>query len=273
MQCVKPFLVKVEGEIFEVPCGNCVACKITRAREWTLRILHEMSYHRGSVFLTLTYADEHLPPNETLQKNEFQKFVKRLRKALGVARIKYFACGEYGEESERPHYHAIILGWKPDIKETVYHGPNSVSSNFIEKLWKYGNNTVGSVTRESIGYTVGYIAKKFNGDMADELYAQKGREPPFQLVSQGMGKKFAFDNLHLCEQLYVTLNGKKMALPRYYKKLYGIDKMVLKSAGMERAHENYLKYVSRGDYLEEKRKSEAQRELNINASAKKRNKI
>jgi hypothetical protein len=93
-----------------VPCGKCIACRIARTREWTVRIMHEMSCHDNAVFATLTYDDDHLPPDRSISKDELQRFIKRLRKELGDRKIRYFACGEYGETTNRPHYHAIIFG-------------------------------------------------------------------------------------------------------------------------------------------------------------------
>ena len=58
-----------------VPCGKCLACRISKRREWSVRMLHELSSYDDAVFLTLTYADEFLPPNGSLDKAELQKFL------------------------------------------------------------------------------------------------------------------------------------------------------------------------------------------------------
>ena len=262
MQCVSPFMIKHEGEIFSVPCGKCVACKIARVREWTVRILHESEYYKHSVFVTLTYDDDHLPINNTLEKKEYQKFMKRLRKALpNDDRIKYFACGEYGEESERPHYHAIILGLRL-CKDT---------KDLIEEKWPQGFVRLGTVTYDSIRYVLDYMHKKYNGEMAEELYDKRNRERPFQLMSLGMGKRHAMQNVgRYADNLYLTVRGKKMGLPQYYKRLYGLDKETLKTVGRERAVEKVDKLLARcnGDVRQlskEERKSAHQRELNLEA--------
>jgi len=242
-----------------------VACKIQRVREWTVRIIHEMRYFKYSVFATLTYNEENLPLNYSLDKKEFQKFMKRLRKALGEQKVKYFACGEYGEESQRPHYHAIILGLRYD----------DVTQKLIEENWKHGFVKLGTVTKDSIRYTVDYMHKKYNGELGKKLYESSGRECPFQLVSQGMGKRHALDSIEqYAENLYMTYNGKKMGLPRYYRKLYGITSDMLRSQAIKRASERYEELMSRGDcYLTEKSKAAHQRERNILANMRERNKI
>ena len=85
-------------------------CRIALSREWATRVLHESDYWDHSCFTTLTYNNEHLPKDGSLHKDELQKFFKRLRKYLGDRKMKYFACGEYGDEGHRPHYHAILFG-------------------------------------------------------------------------------------------------------------------------------------------------------------------
>ena len=115
MYCVQPITIQVrpDGKALqnlEVPCGKCIGCRIAKRKEWSLRMLHELTYHPQSSFVTLTYDDYHLPPCCSLKKRHLQLFLKRLRKNLGERRIKYFACGEYGGQTMRPHYHAILFG-------------------------------------------------------------------------------------------------------------------------------------------------------------------
>jgi len=102
-----------------VPCGKCMHCRVAKRREWSLRMLHELDEHEDSIFITLTYDEDNVPENMSLRKADLQKFFKRLRKALGDRTIKYFACGEYGDKTERLHYHSIIFGLSlKDIEAT-----------------------------------------------------------------------------------------------------------------------------------------------------------
>lgn len=94
------------GDI-ELPCGRCVGCRLRRANEWALRVMHEAKLHPANCFVTLTYRDEDLPENGSLRHRDFQLFMKRLRKR---ADVRFYMCGEYGEQKLRPHYHACLFG-------------------------------------------------------------------------------------------------------------------------------------------------------------------
>jgi hypothetical protein len=119
MQCQSPFLVKNknldvnnENLMTPVPCGKCIPCLKRRSSHWSFRILQESKTAKSSCFITLTYDQVPLSPNglPTLLKRDYQTFFKRLRKLAphkkGKKRLKYFACGEYGTKTARPHYHS-----------------------------------------------------------------------------------------------------------------------------------------------------------------------
>lgn len=107
MQCVHPFFLRKEQ--FYVPCGHCVACRIAKSREWSIRLLGELGYWISSCFLTLTYDELHVPLS--LKKRDLQLFWKRLRKAFYPRKIKYFSCGEYGDQYGRPHQLSCNCFW------------------------------------------------------------------------------------------------------------------------------------------------------------------
>lgn len=216
MQCVHPRLIKNPAwdmtkdtpESFTVPCGVCVGCRIARTREWSVRLYHELPYHDDAVFLTLTYDEDHLPFDGGLHKDHLQKFFKRLRKDVDHP-IKAFSCGEYGENTHRPHYHSIIFGL------------SAKDRYLFDKHWKYGFNTVGSVSYDSIRYVCGYVQKKLYGKEAKRYL---DREPPFMSCSKHLGAKYCLDNAErLKETMKVTVRGVELSLPRYYRKLLGID--------------------------------------------------
>lgn len=215
MTCTSPFLVKMkEGGIVEVPCGNCISCRIARAREWAGRLVHEMEYHKDSIFVTLTYSTENLPIDQSISKDELQRFFKRLRKELDYdnRKIKYFASGEYGDTFGRPHYHSIIFGIS--LKQA--------DKDIVTKAWGLGNCHFGTVTFESARYVTSYVMKKYNGEKAKIEYGDK--EIPFCLMSKGLGKKFVLENKqYLYENLGFTLNGEKNGLSRYYKNILKIE--------------------------------------------------
>ena len=106
-----------ERTCLKIPCGQCVGCRLEYSRQWAVRCCHESSLHIYNCFITLTYDPEHLPDDGSLDIKHFQKFMKRLRDKLHPLRIRFFHCGEYGDKTRRPHYHALIFGYSfPDRK-------------------------------------------------------------------------------------------------------------------------------------------------------------
>lgn len=129
---------------------------------WAVRCMHEAQMHDRNCFITLTYADEFLPPGSSLEKKDWQDFMKRLRKEFRGERIRYFHCGEYGPQFGRPHYHACLFGF--DFRDKVYLGKRKGfpvwRSPVLERLWSYGRSEIGSVTFESAAYVARYVLKK-----------------------------------------------------------------------------------------------------------------
>lgn len=246
MTCTSPFNLDT-GQ--RVPCGRCLACRIAYSREWGLRIMHEMDAWKTSSFITLTYAPKNLPDGGSLDKPEFQKFMKRLRKRI-PGKMKYFACGEYGESYGRPHYHIAAFGVGPKEKEEV------------ELSWKKGFVHMGTLTYNSAVYVAGYIMKKYNGEKARQVYGEK--QVPFKMCSKGIGADWLDKNKDpVLQDLFVTMHGSKMSLPRYYKKLLGeeieIEKLIARDA--ERAAEHEKRLVKRGvDVWHEVEYEKAQRD-------------
>lgn len=262
-----------------VPCGRCRACRVSKSREMTVRMIHESDYHNDSLFLTLTYNDESLPENKELSKNELQKFFKRLRKSLGDRKIKYYASGEYGDLN-RPHYHAIIFGLS-----TTEHGTYrmkrvlAVESGPVFDAWApRGFITIGPLTFQTARYVTQYIHKKKWTNNPDKI------QQPFCLSSNGIGKDYVLNNQEeLFEKVGLTLNGIQMGLPKYYnKKLKEIDEERIKKGLREKAKERENELVDHylekyGDFqtispTEALEASRIQSELNLEVSEKLRSK-
>ena len=178
-------------------------------------MLHELNYHKESVFLTLTYNDYYVPSHGGLSIPELQNFFKRVRKKLECQnrKIKYFACGEYGEENMRPHYHAIVFGL----------GLNEYDKQLVRNQWPYcdwdnhsiNKNSFGLAEPDSIRYVAQYIDKKYTGDMEIEMYLEQGLQPVFRLMSQGIGERYAHDNQkQMNDLLYISHQGIKHSIPR-----------------------------------------------------------
>lgn len=144
------------------------------AQQWAIRLHHEATLDpANNAFITLTYSDEHLPKNSSLVKRDTQKFIKNLRN-LGL-KFRFFLCGEYGDKTQRPHYHAVILGhgFHSDKK----HSSDSKSgyplfkSKILSEAWENkGFADIGSVTPTSTAYTARYILKKQVGYAALHHY-------------------------------------------------------------------------------------------------------
>lgn len=130
-------------------CGQCIHCRVNQKREWTHRLILENELHDKSAFVTLTYNPENLPEDGNLQPDHLTKFLKRLRKRVEPRRLRYYAVGEYGEKSERPHFHLIIFGLGEDEQKVV------------EKAWPLGYVMLGDVSKDSAAYVADYCTKGF----------------------------------------------------------------------------------------------------------------
>lgn len=216
--CTKPHLIrdKVHGVYIEVPCRMCMDCRLKYTKEWAMRICNEAQSYDDNCFLTLTFNDENLPNDNSIHKRDLQLFVKRLRKYLGNKRIRYFGCGEYGGKFGRPHYHIIIFNWYPD---DAYYDNTCFKwrSPALENLWSFGFSTIGDVTFNSARYVASYVVKQKKGKQKD-YYLEKGIEPEFVIMSNGIGKAYCLKNAEQFKKLgYIPFNGMKSALPRYYE--------------------------------------------------------
>lgn len=159
-------------------CGQCVPCRITKARVWQHRMLLEQALHPDSCFLTLTYDDDHLPRNDDgtgiLVKQEVVDFLKRLRYYLDGRKIRYFVVGEYGEDiGKRPHYHMALFNVSYFEKTP------------ISRAWKEGFFYLGDLNKATARYMTGYVMKNLTRDTEEKLY---GRPPEFMLSSRGTSR-------------------------------------------------------------------------------------
>ena len=205
-----------------LPCGGCLGCRQARAKEWTLRCHLEQQEHRHTAFATLTYSEDNLPDFGSLQPDHLTDFIKRYRerirkhelksKATRPLRIRFFASGEYGETTARPHYHAILFGTKA-----------AEHSSLIEETWQLGNTRVENITPARIPYCAGYTSKKIgykmhpqrrtDPDTGELLYEW---QPPFIRMSRNPG--IGGDaRVHTSSwRAYAILNGQHMPVPKYY---------------------------------------------------------
>jgi hypothetical protein len=234
----------------EIPCGKCMSCRLDYSMKWAGRLIAEAKlYGDQNCFLTLTYDPKHYPDHGFLQKPDLQKFLKRLRthhsgvfpvegveSKNGRHPIRFYACGEYGGDTGRAHYHLAILNWKPsDLMPhggKTEHGDQLYTSNTLSKLWGLGHVLVGELTAESASYVSRYVTKKIGGEAALDHYSyidpetgellERPKEFATMSLKPGIGlpflKKHTGDLLH--GQLIMRKKNKilKLAIPKYFEK-------------------------------------------------------
>lgn len=177
----------------DIPCGKCVGCRMDNALQWKIRCCLELQYHKYAYFITLTYDDDHLPFNDDgepiLSKYDLQCFWKRFRKAGYL--LSYFACGEYGDKTKRPHYHALVYLDK-DLQGFSIISPNKFTCKTIQELWPYGHVMVEEVTPGNVSYVCGYVEKKQLKELND-VYPVN----PFRLMSRRPAIGYSYLKDHL----------------------------------------------------------------------------
>lgn len=197
-----------------------------------MRIVHEASLHDDNCFITLTYDDQHLPADGSLNKKHFQDFMKRLRKRFSHVRIRYYHCGEYGEQLGRPHYHACLFGLDFQDKQLFSQQDeySVYTSQVLADTWQLGFVTVGELTFESAAYCARYVTKKVTGHNAPDHYERVDPEtgeiywllPEYSTMSRrpGIGKDW-YDtyktDLWPSDEVPVPGSGVFKKVPRYYE--------------------------------------------------------
>lgn len=282
-QCITPFTVrmKLTNESIPVPCGKCPQCIARRTSAWSFRLLQEEKNAISAHFLTLTYDTDHVPITRngymTLDKTDVQKFLKRLRKVEApmyekdddgnfINSLKYYLCGEYGGNTNRPHYHVIIF--------------NVRLLSSIEKSWQLGSVHYGAVSGASVGYTLKYIskAKKIPYHRNDD------RLQEFSLMSKGLGLAYMTEEMinYHNEDIYGRNccnleEGKKIAMPRYYReRIFTESQRAQQKAWMKQQEpikREDIKSKYPGNYIEDKVQSDLHRFDKLKKSSEKRDKL
>lgn len=239
----------------QVPCGVCAECVRKHRNGWSFRLYHELQASHSAYFLTCTYGknddqygqwgsdppvffdngdDDYVdeitgeiisnPFNGfyTLDEKHHTDFLKRVRQVnkrkYGIDdQIKYYMCGEYGDQYGRPHYHYIIFNLAPEL---VYN-----ARLFSKNVWKQGQVDVGNVTLASINYVTQYIVqsdlRKKQRYKDKNGIGWKGPMLPFNRMSRNLGNIWLSDSTieHYKTNLKVTVDhpaGFQMPMPRYY---------------------------------------------------------
>lgn len=202
-----------------LPCGKCLGCRTSQAREWALRCHLELAGHQEAAFTTLTYNDENLPP--TLTKTHLAAFLRAFRKRCGPTRpIRFFASGEYGETGGRPHYHALLYGADARADEET-----------IEKAWGRGHTRTYPISHARIAYVAGYTQKKIHDakhtrHLREHVNPDTGEvteyywQPPFIEMSRRPGIGANAKQYRTSWREHAVLNGRAVPVPRFLHKAW-----------------------------------------------------
>lgn len=233
---------RIGSDSLQLPCGTCIECRRAQAKAWALRCTLEYSQHQRVAFTTLTYDDDHLPL--TLRKRDLQLFLKRARQRLArnktsARALRFFASGEYGETTNRPHYHAILFG------------ADKRDSALIQDTWALGFTSTEHATPASIAYTAGYCAKKLTDNyrrwwpehMYERINYETGEvyryQPPFLQMSRRPGIGGAARQFTNSWRDHAILNGAKLAVPRFLRKAW--DELASPEEQEQLSYETYKK--------------------------------
>lgn len=223
MKCANPFFHRKYNAFF--PCGCCLACRAQKAMEWTLRLALEEVYHQDTAFVTLTYAPEHLPEHNSLSSTDLQSFLKRLRRRLDY-KIRFYACGEYGDKFGRAHYHLIIFGLKLQDFEKVH------------LAWQKGRVEVEqTASQKAFKYVAGYVNKKI-GRQKDWQEKHPNQQTMFQRCSLGLGLRFILEKVPTFTNTLIV-GGKHRYIGRYLR-----NKLAERFGILEKVKEEGLKIAS-----------------------------
>lgn len=199
--CLTPFTVKKDNnELVPVPCGKCEKCRSRRASAWSFRLMNEVRVSTTAYFITLTYDTSSVPITQNgfmgLRKRDIQLFFKRLRKAHdayynkkvrqvadeNIRPLKYYAVGEYGGKSKRPHYHIILFNAMVELIQDAWWNK--------ELDIPLGNVHYGDVNGASVGYTLKYVSKA----PWQRMHKNDDRQPEFSLMSKNLGYHISENN-------------------------------------------------------------------------------
>lgn len=213
----------------KLPCGKCPECQKSYYTDWATRGSRELQRWNTSVFITLTYSDDHLPPSGSLDKKAIQDFIKRVKKHFASCKqnpIRQSYCGEYGTKTRRPHYHAIL--YNCDFNDRVPHytsdqGHQVYTSKILSKLWPLGHVEFGYAEPGSIAYLYKYILKK---------KSRKEKKKPLELImpdgeirlvahefiesSRNPGIGAHMRDSQSIKKGFLSVDGVKKKLPKYY---------------------------------------------------------
>lgn len=301
-ESLKKIYPLLADQIDQIPCGKCIQCRLSYSRDWANRCMMELKTSTNAAFITLTYDTEHLHFNpyvdvETgeigyrpmLWPADLRNFMKRLRfwcseqPGNGEMTQRFYACGEYGEITQRPHYHLILYNLPPEFYENSHVFTNGVCAPYwtcspLEKLWPDGLSVYGDVSWECCAYVARYVMKKQKGKSRQAQIAAQAQFFPdhpwideFTRMSRmpGLGRAYYDehkDEIYATDEIFVPRNGSvQPARPcKYYDRLFDVeregDMLLIKKRRKDQAQQLELTLedktdLSLPDYLELKEQS------------------
>lgn len=206
-----------------LPCGKCLGCRLDNSKNKAIRAMKHLMMHDGvGYFITLTYDDEKIKfyhgegddRATNLHKEDFVLFMKRLREYFPEAKLTYIHSGEYGDKKGRAHHHLILFGLDKFGDERFFtqrarHSRGTyryATSEILDRLWRYGNCIISSVSYNTCRYVSSYILKKTLGKAAK---AKLERENEYYTSSKGIGRSW---------------------FEKYYKDVFPSDELVYRDA-------------------------------------------
>jgi len=247
-----------------LPCRQCILCRLEKSRQWATRLMHEINSHPNACFLTLTYDPNQIPLDGSLNPVHLKTFFKDLRARMDYhenQKIKYFACGEYGDQKGRPHYHAALFGPIPS-----HPGLDPISSKLIQEepsrsgglqfshpdisaTWPYGLHRISELNFETAAYVARYILKKISGVSAPLHYGNL--HPEFVRMSKGLGKEHFnrwTTDLYPSDQCVLPGRGAFMPPPYYDRLLEKVDPSLFQK--IKKARQDAQETLNNSKFLE-----------------------
>lgn len=192
----------------QVPCGKCLPCLMSKRTDWAFRLQQEYKYSKSACFVTLTYDQKHMPTDMSLDVRHLQLYLKRLRKMEGKNKIRYYAVGEYGTKSGRPHYHILLFNASQENARLAWRDIKRKPIGMVH---------IGTVTPASVAYCLKYIVQPEMKEPTD------GRKKAFSTMSRayGIGGRYLTDEMiawhRADDRNYVIVEKQKRRLPRFYR--------------------------------------------------------
>lgn len=200
------------NEVFN--CGKCIVCRKRRSVELAIRCVLHASLYKNNCFLTLTYDEKKEGYHNDFQYEDIQKFKKRLRRKVEPEKIQVFNVHEYGKNRKK-HWHLVVFNHDFSDKTlfTVNGGTRLYTSKTLEGLWPFGFSTIGDVTEASAMYQAQYTQKDFKNGNVTNIYKSHSKH-------SGIGREYFLRHYGTILALgYCSVDGRKIALPRYFEKL------------------------------------------------------